>query len=220
MQAGEHRTITFGPEKGYGPATEEQIEPRDEVIPRDITLENEVQRVARETFDTYVVESGQGRPQDFAVGDIFTLNQNGNDWPYRIVSMSAQAVEYQLAAEVGQRYSIYPFWANGSIVEDVNETHITFRTTPTTQVGQAFTMRAAWPQMTALREVNETHAVVRHSPPVGYSYTIVTQMGQPREASVKEVTETRIVVALPSPNPLAGRDLTFDVILVSLQKGR
>lgn len=219
MQAGEQRTISFGPDKGYGNATEEQIEPRDEVIVRDLTLVNDVQRVARATFDEYVIETEQGTAESFSAGDIFTLNQNGNDWPYQIVNITAQVVEYRLAATVGQGYTVYPFWPNASVVSSINETHVTFRTTPTTQIGQPFTMKAAWPEMSALREVDDTRVIVRHSPPVGYSYTTVTQLGQPREATIKEVGEERIVVALPSPNPLAGKDLTFDVILVSLTKG-
>lgn len=219
MQPGEHRTVSFGPEKGYGNATEEQIESREEVVVRDLTLLNDVQRVARATFDEYILETQQGRPADFAPGDVFTLEQNYNDWPYRIENITPQVVEYRLAAAVGEVYTVYPFWPNTSVVTGVNDTHVSFRTTPTTAVGERFTMKAFWPQMTAVREVDETRVIVRHSPPVGYSYTTVTQLGQPREATIKEVLEDRIVVAFPSANPLAGKDLTFDVILVSLTKG-
>lgn len=218
MQAGEHRTITFGPDKGYGNATEEQNEPRDEVIVRDLTLVNDVQRVARQTFDEYVVESGQGSPDSYEAGDIFTLNQNNNDWPYQIVNITDQVVEYRLAATLGESYTVYPFWPNASVVTAINTTHVSFRTTPNTAIGEGFTMKAYWPEMSALRELDETRAIVRHSPPVGYSYTTITQLGQPREATIKAVNEDRIIVALPSANPLAGKDLTFDVILVTLTK--
>ena len=219
MQPGEHRSVSFGPEKGYGNATDEQPEPREERLQREITLVNDAQRVARATFDEYILETRQGQPSDFEAGDTFILNQQGNDWPYQIVSITPQVVEYRLAAVVGESYTVYPFWPNASVVTSINETQVSFRTTPTTQPGQAFTMRAYWPQMSTVREVTEDEIIVRHSPPVGYSYTSITQLGQPREATIKEVSEERIVVAYPSPNPLAGRDLTFDVILVSLTKG-
>lgn len=218
MQAGESRTVSFGPEKAYGPATEEQGEPRDEFILRELTLVNDAQQVPRATFDTYVAESGQGSPQSFTNGSIFTLDQNGNDWPYRVTNMSPEIVEYKLAVEAGDGYTIYPFWANASIVTSANDTHVSFRTDPTSAIGETFTMKAHWPEMTALKGVNATAIVVTHTPPVGYTYTTLSQLGQPREATVKSVNETAILVAYPSQNPLAGKDLTFDVTLASITK--
>ena len=219
MREGEHRTISFPPEKGYGPATEETREPREESIVRELTLVNDAQRVPRETFDTYVVESGQGVPEDFQAGDIFLLEQNGNHWPYRIVNMTDQVVEYKLGANAGEAYTIYPFWANASIVQSINDTTIVFRTTPNSEIGQPFTMKAYWPEMSAHVADNDTAATVRHTPPVGFTYTTVSQLGQPREATVKEVNDRDVIVAIPSANPLAGKDLTFDVIVVTLTKG-
>lgn len=219
MQAGEHRTISFPPEKGYGPAQQEEFEPRNEFILLDLKITNDAQRVPRATFDTYVQESGQGAPSSFDAGDTFVLDQNGNLWPYRIVNITDQIVEYKLAASVGDAYTVYPFWPNSSVVETINDAEIVFRTRPTTAIGEPFTMKAHWPEMSALREVNETAALIQHSPPVGFSYTTVSQLGQPREGTVKAVEETRIVIAYPSANPLAGRDLTFDVIVMSLTKG-
>lgn len=218
MQAGETRTISFGPEKGYGPASEEETFPRDEPLAREITLTNDAQQVPRATFDAYINESGQGDPSAFQAGDVFLLNQNGNDWPYRVVDLSATVVQYKLAAEVGQAYTIYPFWPNASVVAAIDDDNVTFRTTPTTEPGAVFTMKAFWPEMSTITSANETHIVVRHSPPVGFTYTSVSQLGQPREATVKSVDETQIVVAMPSTNPLAGKDLTFDVTVLSITK--
>lgn len=218
MQPGEHRTVSFGPEKGYGPATEEINESRDEVIVRDLTLVNDVQRVARATFDTYITESRQGDPTSYQPNDTFTLEQNGNDWPYKVAEIDDEVVGYRLAAVVGDAYTVYPFWPNASVVTSIDDDHVSFRTTPTTAINETFTMKAFWPEMSAIRDVNETRVIVRHTPPVGFTYTMVSQLGQAREATIKEVSESRIVVAIPSPNPLAGRDLTFDVIMMTLDK--
>ena len=218
MQPGESRTLSFPPAKGYGPATEEKTEPRDEVIVRDLTLVNDAQSVPRATFDSYVNETNQTANAPFHVGSVFKLNQNGNDWPYRITNMSADSVSYKLAAVQGDAYTVYPFWANASIVTAINDTAVSFRTTPNTAIGQNFTMREYWPQLTSMRAVNDTVVVVRHSPPVGFTYTMVSQLGQPREATVLSVSEEKIVVGLPATNPLAGKDLTFDVTVLSLAK--
>jgi FKBP-type peptidyl-prolyl cis-trans isomerase 2 len=218
MQAGESRTISFPPELGYGPATEEERFARDDVIERDLTLSNDAQRVPRATFDSYIAESGQGDPLTLGPGDKFLLEQNGNSWPYAVVSIDDQSVEYRLAAEVGDAYTVYPFWPDASVITAIDETEVTFRTTPTTEIGTALTMRAHWPQMSHLASVNETHVVVRHSPPIGFTYSTTTQIGQPREATVQSVTEEEIVTVSPSPNPLAGKDLTFDVLVLSVSK--
>lgn len=218
MQPGESRTITFGPELGYGPATQEERFPRVETLERDLTVPNEVQRVARATFDTYVEDSGQGRASEFGVGDTFTLEQNGNRWPYRIVDLSESVVAYRLAAQVGATFTIFPFWPDASVVTAIDDESVTFRTTPTTEVGGSLTMKAHWPQMTTLDAVNDTAIVVRHSPPAGYTYTTVSSMGQPREATITKVDDEVILAASPSSNPLAGKDLTFDVTLLALER--
>lgn len=218
MQPGESRTISFPPELGYGPATEEERFEREERIPRELVLANDPQRVPRATFDSYIAESGQGNASAYQPGDVFLLNQNGNDWPYRVVSITAQAVEYQLGAQVGDAYTIYPFWRDSSVVTAINETHVTFFTTPTTESGAPITMKAFWPTMSTVASVDDTHIIVRHSPPVGYTYTTTSQLGQPREVTVRTVGEQEIVVAIPSANPLAGKDLTFDIQVLSLSK--
>ena len=218
MQAGESRTISFPSELGYGNATEEERSPRDETIPRVLTVTNEAQRVPRATFDAYINESRQGDPAAFEVGDIFRLEQNGNAWPYAVANISATSVEYRLAAKVGEAYTVYPFWTNASVVSAIDDKQVSFETRPTTQVGETFTYRAHWPKMSALLSETETGFVVRHSPPVGFSYTKVTQLGQPREYTVAAVDETTIVEASPSTNPLAGKALTFDITVLSLTR--
>lgn len=218
MQPGESRTVTFGPEDGYGNATEEEVFARDDILPRVLRVENAVQSVPRTAFDAYVEETRQGNASDFTVGSIFLLDQNRALWPYRIVGMSNESVDYQLGAEPGDAFTIYPFWPNSSVVESINESTVVFRTTPTTAIDEAITFRTFWPEMSSVRSVNETSIVVRHSPPLGFSYAHVGQSGQPRQASIKEVSEERIVLAIPSQNPLAGRDLTFDLMLVSIDR--
>lgn len=219
MQPGESRTISFPPEKGYGNATIEEREERDERIDRAFELELETEAVARDVFDGYVAETGQGEGAGFEAGEVFVFTQGANRWPYRIEAINETTVTYTLAVQVGERYTLYPFWENGSEVASVNETHATFVTTPTTGEGETFTARSHWEGMTEVKEVTETEIVMRHSPPVGHQYEVSQGSFQPpRRYTVTEVTEEEIVVVTPSTNPLAGQDLTFDVLLVELTK--
>lgn len=219
MQPGESRTITFGPEKGYGNATTTETQPRDETLEREFVLELETESVGRDVFDGYVAETGQGQGASFEAGENFIFEQGTNRWPYRIVSINQTTVLYRLNASVGQDYTLYPFWQGASKVEDVNETHTVFRTTPTTDVNETFTMRSYWSNMSAVREVTDDSIVVRHSPPRGYQYQVSQgQFQAPASFTVQDVTETEIVVATPASNPLAGQDLTFDILMVNLRK--
>lgn len=219
MQAGETRTVTFGPEKGYGNATTTSREPRDETLEREFVLELETEAVGRDIFDGYVSDTGQGEGTSFEAGENFIFEQGANRWPYRIESINATVVLYRLNVSAGDSYTLYPFWQGASQVASTNETHTVFRTTPTTDVGGAFTMRSYWQNMSAVKSVNETSIVVRHSPPVGHQYQVAqSQFEAPRTVTVQELTEADIVLATPSGNALAGQDLTFDITLVNLRK--
>lgn len=216
MQPGESRTFTFPPEKGYGNATNEERIPREDVLDRTFVLDVREETVGRDVFEGYVQETGQGT--SFEVGDVFFFEQLPNRWPYRITQMDAAEVTYVVAVEAGQVYTLMPFWPETSEVVSVNDTAVEFYTTPTTAVGETFTMRAQWPNMTTLESVNETHVVVRHSPPVGHTYGVGSGAVQTNQATVRELTDDEIVIATPATNPLAGKDLTFDVLLVTLEK--
>lgn len=220
MQPGESRTFTFPPEKGYGNATTEESVERDERLQRRFTLNKSVDFVTRDAFDDYVENTtGQGRAADYGEGDLFHFEQGANRWPYEIVSINATEVGYRIAAKEGERFTLYPFWPNASVVEVANEANVVFVTTPTTAQGETFTMKQYWPNMTALKEVTDEEIVVRHSPPVGFTYRMPVQFSQPRQGTVSAVTDTDIVSVFPSSHPLAGKALTFDVYVAELVKG-
>lgn len=219
MQPGETKSVTFPPEKGYGNATESRDMDRIEELERDYVLELTTETVGRTVFDDYVEESGQGDAASFEVGDAFVFEQGPNRWPYRIVRMTPEVVDYQLDAEVGQAFTLYPFWEGASQVVSVNETHTHFRTTPTTDVGEAFTMRGYWPEMSKITNITDTTIVVEHTPPIGYKFTIPqTQTTPAQEATVQSLTESDIVVAVASGHPLAGQSLTFDIELLEIRR--
>lgn len=220
MQPGESRTVTFGHEKGYGPALEETREPRIETLDRVFHLELRTEQVGRTVFNNYVAESGQGNGTDFAPGDIFEFVQGPNRWPYKIVDLNDEVVDYILQVNVDDRFTLYPVWENASLVQAVNETHVTFVTTPTTEPEVGFTMRSYWPELTKLVSYNETEIVLRHDLTPGMTYSVAQGMNQPAlDYTVKEVTDEEIVLTTPSQNPLAGKTLTFDIRLVELTKG-
>lgn len=232
MQAGETRTLTFGFEKGYGPPSENDTVPRREVIERTLVARNEVQRVPRETFNDFITENDLGRPEDYAVGSMFNLTDEQNTWPYRIVTMTDQIVEYRLGAQPGDKFTIYGYWPLGSEIERITDTEVVFKTSPTTPMAPegacppdprsphpgCITVRPEWPSMSTLdAPANDTHVVVRHDPPTNFRYT-TTLAGQTREIVVLDVGADEIIVAVAAQHPLAGRALTFDVTLLSITK--
>lgn len=219
MQPGESRSVTFPPEKGYGGPTEEESLPRNETLEREFVLELRVDAVARDTFDQYVAETGQGSGTQFAAGDIFRFEQGPNRWPYRIVTIDDERVEYTLQAEAGQAYTLFPFWEGGSEVVRVTEASVVFYSTPTTAIGEAFTMQPYWPDMSAIQDITNETIVVRHTPTIGLKFTIpASQFQAAREATVMDVTDDGIVVAVASAHPLAGQTLTFDIEVLSISR--
>lgn len=217
MQEGETRLVTFGPELGYGPATREQVQPREESIPREVTLDNAPQRVSRATYESYVNESGQGDADGPTPGDTFTLEQGANEWRYRVVHATETEVSYVLAPELGDARTLYSFWPGASVVTAIGDENVTFRTTPTTG-DTPFTLHAYWPDATVVAGVNETDIRVRHSPPEGFTFVRADERGQPEEAKVVSLTEESIVLAVTDPNPLAGKSLTFHIRVAALRK--
>lgn len=219
MQAGESRTFTFPEEKGYGPAAITQEVPRDEVLQRQFNLSIRTETVGIETFDDYVERTDQGAGADFAVGDIFRFEQGPNRWPYLIVGKDAEAVQYRLAVQVNESYTLYPFWEGASLVVAVNETMAQFYTTPTTEANATFTMKSFWPNMASVKSMNESTIVARHSPPEGFKFTQpATEFEPAREATVTLVTDEAITVTVPSSDPLAGHPLTFDVTVLEIRR--
>lgn len=217
IQAGESRTVTIPSALAYGDATTQQTLDRLEVLDRDYVLPVQVETVARATFDSYMNQTGQKGP--FAPGDVFHFIQGPNRWPYKIATLDGSNVGYVVDVAAGQNYTLYPFWVNASAVISVNDSAVVFRTTPTTAVGQAFTMRSYWPDMSALESVNDTKIVVKHSPPVGFKYTLpATQTQQAQDVTIESVNDTAIVTASPSNNPLAGQDLTFDILALDVAR--
>lgn len=217
MRPGESRTVVVPPEQAYGAEEILRREARDERLPRNFSIPAEEEAMARPTFDQHVRETGQGDPALFSEGDYFFVTQQGNAWRYRIEHIDAQRVEYRLALQLGDKYTLYPFWPRASEVVASDEHGAVLRTTPTTARGEPFTMRAAWPDMTRLFSVNETEIVVRHSPPEGLVYERALQGGGTERVEVRAVNEEEIVLAARNPHPLAGRTLVFDVRLAALE---
>ena len=218
MLPGESRTFTFGPEKGYGAnATEERV-PRVETLKRRETLDLPTASLSHGDFAEYLRTTNQGVPADFEVGDV-VVNQRGTETlRYAIVNKTDEGVDLRLKVEVGERYTIYDFWRNGSLVEAVTETAATFYTTPTTEENATFTFLTHWPEMSRVARLTDDEIVVRHDPSAGLKYSQPTQFQGPRQYEVVSLTDDEVVVSSPNPNPLAGRSLTFDVLMLSYAK--
>lgn len=219
MKPGESRLITFPPEQGYGPAWIPDAVPRETHVERNFTLKLEEEEVARDAFEDYIATSGQGNASDYAPGDTFVYEQGGNRWTYAIDAIDNATVTYRIRIEPGEAYTLFPFWANGSVVTSVDDHEAILHTTPTTAADEPFTFHVEWPGMSQLDRSNDTTLVVRHDPPEGLDYTKRATgygQGQLQTYRVRAVEEDVIHVEQANTHPLAGRALTFDVLLLDL----
>ena len=219
MQPGESRTVTFPPEKGYGNATQEEVIERERTLERRETLELPEAPLSMTSFAEYLNGTEQGTPDQYEVGSFVVSERNGERLRYRVIEKTEEGVTLRLHVEVGETYTIYDFWPNASRVESVNETSATFLTTPTTAEGEPFTFFPYWPDASRVVRMDDDTIVVRHDPTEGLKYTQAQgQFQPPTSYTVVRVTDTEIVVSTPSQNPLAGRALTFDILLLNVQK--
>lgn len=220
MQEGEARTVTFGPDKGYGNATVEQTEDRETVLPHTETLPLPSAQLSTEQFGSYLNDTNQGNAADYHEGSIVTNERNGETLRYRITKMDASGVSLVLDVHEGERYTLYPVWANASIVTNVSGENVTFRTEPPVALNETFTYYSYWPNMSRIVSITNESIVIRHSPNVGMQYTTSgSQLQAPQTFTVKELRDDAIVVTTANANQLAGKELTFDIRLVKLHKG-
>ncbi|GEM_PF-4387351 len=220
MQPGETRTFTFGPEKGYGNATVESTEPRVVTIPHNETLPLPGASLTPSDFNSYVQGTNQGNGTDYKVGDTVTNTRNGEVLRYRITSITETAVNLSLDVRVGERYTVYEYWPNSSVVTAADDKNVTFRTDPPIAVGESFTYASYWPNMSVLTAVNDTTITITHTPAIGLQFQkSANQLSAPQTYTVKALTDTDVVETTANPNQLAGKDLTFDVQVLSLDKG-
>lgn len=220
MQENESRTVTFGPEKGYGNATVEQSQERETVLPRAETLPLPGADLTPDQFASYLNQTSQGKPEDYHVGSIVTNERNGDTLRYRITQMDDSVVKLVLDVHVGERYTLYEVWPNSSVVTDIANGNVSFETTPPVALHEAFSYYSYWPGMSEVTQLNDTSIVVRHSPTVGLQYTTgASQISTPQSFTVKELRDDEIVVTTANPNSLAGKDLQFDIRIVKLHKG-
>lgn len=217
MQAGESRTVVIPAALAYGNATTDENIPRAEPIERNFYLPAQPETVARATFDKCLADGKDCTSNGTTPGSVFYFKQGANNWPYRIDAINDQFVEYSLVVEPGQKFTLYPFWVNGSEVVSVNETQIHFVTTPTGAEGEGFTSRPYWPGLTRVANLTNETIVIEHDLAVGFKYTQPATANQPaKDYTVKSVEGDTIVVSTPSGSPLAGQDLTFDIFVTRI----
>lgn len=220
MAPGETRTITFGPEKGYGNATLEQSEPRVTTIPHNETVSLPGATLSPDDFNNYIQSTGQGNGTDYRVGDIVNNTRGGETLHYRITSMTDTEVKLILDVHVGERYTVYDYWPKSSVVTASDEANVTFRTDPPVPVGSSFTYYSYWPNMSVLTSVNDTTITITHTPQIGLQFQkSASAAGAPQSFTVKDLTPTDIVETTANPNQLAGKDLTFIITMLDLTKG-
>lgn len=216
MQPGETRAATLAPEEAYGNTTVLEREPRVEEILRDHVLPVEPEAMGWDTFAEHVRVTHQGDPAEYEAGDRFVVEQGGNQWRYRITELTRERVDYVLAPEVGDTFTLYPFWPNASVVDHVTPDAVTFYTTPTTAVGEPFTMRSVWPNMTSVTRVTDASVIVAHAPPAGHEYERRVPGGGVQRVEVVEVTDAHVVTAAQNLHALAGRSISILVRVLAL----
>lgn len=222
MQPGESRTVTLEPDAAYGPATLNTTRPRTEPVERtmEVPLSN-LPPLPRAQFEALIAQTGQGDAADYGVGKRFyeTDPDTGNRFWFVITNLTEQGVIRKFDPSVGERFTTILAWPNATRVSEVNETSVRLIIDPPFEVGEPFTFYEYWPQKSAIKSVNETEIVIEHSPDIGMSNEVRDPTGRSaRRFTVESLTEDEIVLRYPSPNPLAGRTLTYHVTLLSLEK--
>ena len=217
MAEGETRTLTLEPDQAFGNATIEERVNRTVVLERREELPLPTASLSTAEFAAYLNETGQGVPADFEVGDVVLNVQETETLRYRVVESTAQGVKLRLSVEVGERYTVYDFWPNGSEVQEVTETSAVFYTTPTQE--EKLTYYDYWPELTRVAALNETSVTLSHDPKEGLKFSQAAgQFQQVRQYTVASVGEKEIVMVTPSNNPLAGQRLTYDLTLVGIRR--
>ncbi|HLE96518.1 MAG TPA: FKBP-type peptidyl-prolyl cis-trans isomerase [Candidatus Thermoplasmatota archaeon] len=212
MHEGESRTVTVAPDGGYGNATREDTIPRVVEIERDHRAPLQERGMPRRQFDQLITQSGQGDPATYEADEQFDVRDEFNSYKARIVSIDDQSVRYRFELTPGEKYTLYPFWPEGSEVAAVTSNQVTFRTTPTTEVGEMFTYFDPWTDLTAVVGLNATHVVLRHEVAPGFTYQHQANPQQPPTTfTVREVGDELILIDTPNPHPLGGKTLVFSV---------
>ena len=216
LHVGESVTVVIPPEEGYGPAWRNQTVPRQVELERERVVPLADRQTARATWERHIASTGQGDPAAFGVNDTFVITQEPNTYTARIVRMTADTVVYRFELQVGERYTFFAFWPEGSEVVALNDTAAVLRTTPTTAPEQGFTYFRPWENMTYVASIDEQHIVLRSDVPEGFTYEVPGGEGQPPTTlRVARVTDTEIVVETPNPEQFAGVTLVFDLTRVS-----
>jgi FKBP-type peptidyl-prolyl cis-trans isomerase 2 len=218
-QPGESRTITFGPDRGAGNATQETAEPRVLTLERNQTLPLPGTTLAEAQFQQFLEGSNQGNASDYKAGDVIhTQSPNGDPVPYRILAINQTEVRLVRDVHVNETYTLFPYFPSASRVVATNDSSVTFYTTPDVHVGDNLTVNDYWPQMSQVVSLNDTTIVIQHNPRVGLQFPKQTQdPTQPTITfTVKALTDEQVVESTPNPDPLGGRPLTVDFTVLSI----
>lgn len=212
MHEGESRLIVVAPEDGYGAAEITEIIERASARERDLTI-GSVFQGPRATY-SYLLE------EDTKVGDVVFCCPNAaeTELPLRVEELNSSFVRLALDVELGDRFTLYPFWPKASAVSEIGERTVTFTTTPSEE-GGPITFFEHWPNMTHIAGVNDTEINLRHDPPVGYEYERRLSPQQVRHERVTALDEDSVTVAYENPHPLGGKTLYFAVKAVGMEHG-
>lgn len=200
LGVGHDATFSVPPEDAYGNETREDTRPRTEELDRNITTERETPTVSRDDLEQEGIVNESSEEGDH-------VDYNGDT--YNISFLNSTHGRLYLLVEEGDTTTHYEQWPNSSEAVHVNDTHVSYRVTPTTEVGENFTYYDYWPNRTAVAEVTNDTIVVEHTPEVGTTYT--PPGFRSTQQTVVEVREDEIVYEAKNRHPLAGQTLVFDV---------
>lgn len=214
LGVGHDASLEVPPGQGYGNATTTETEPRRETLDRVIT-EDRVFNISRER----VAQQGLVN-ESSEEGDHVTVGSGGQASTYNITFLNETRVELTLVVEEGDIKTHYPQWPDSSEAQSVNETHVEWYVTPTTDEGEDFTYHSYWPNATRLVEITNDTIVLEHTPEEGLTYSPGAAPGgqEAPTRTVVEVNEDEIVVEEENPHPLAGKTLVFDVTVLSAEE--
>lgn len=216
---GETRSVTFGPESGAGNATFETREPRLITLNRTQTLDLPVRDITADRFSQFLEANGLGNYSDYHAGSVFNATtQTGETVAYRVQTIDQTRLTYVPVVNVGETYTVYPYFPDASRVLNVTDTDVTFYTTPAEKEGDNMTALPYWPSASRLVTLNDTAIVIRHDPRVGLQFAKTSNdpTAPAVTYTVKALTDDEVIETTQNPDPLAGKSITVDFTVLSV----
>lgn len=190
----------------FGPETTEQTQARETEVPRESTAPTELTLPTQRAQRFLSPNTQQGDEVRVPATD------DGQPVPYTVEEASRQQVQFSLALDEGETFTLHEPWPGAANVTNVTDEQATIHEDPNATEGETITWIEPWGDVTEVTSITEDAIVLRHSPSEGLTYEQTDPATeQTIETEIVEVSADEIVAEQTNPHPLAGDAIVFDV---------